>query len=166
MFFAPLTKKTIIISKKELKYKLFFWNKFYGLLKEQITHKLDYIPESWIVAQFSSLHTALVYDTQTIAEFIYMNVKKVNLQIKQMSLDYAQFPSQNRNLDLIVREYSRIRFLKNSIFMFNRYRKGFILTVQIPNYNAFLTTNLIFILRKQIKIRSMETSYYIFNKIK
>jgi len=46
MFFKKLTKKTLIKGKTEAKYDFIFWNKLYGRVDEEITHKLDYIPEN------------------------------------------------------------------------------------------------------------------------
>jgi len=152
MFFVKPTKKSIIKEKTELKYKFFFWNKFYGLLEEQITHKLDYIPESWVVTQFSSLHPGLVYDTQGLVEFLYTDVYKMNMQLKNMRMDYIPLPTQDRNLNLINREYCRIQLLKqHSSFRLKKDCRGGVFTLKIPGHTVFMATNLVFIQRKQIK---------------
>lgn len=151
MFFLNLTKKTIAKRKIELKYKLFFWNKLYGLLDEQITHKLDYIPETWIVMHFSSLHSSMVYDTQAFAEPLYMNAQETPLQIQQISLDYTEFPLKKRNLNFVIREYSRIQLSRRAQWVYNGGKKGIVFTIQIPNYNIFLATNLVFLMRKRVR---------------
>jgi len=123
-------------------------------LDEQVTHKLDYIPESWIVTQFSSLQLALLYDTQTLAEFFYMDCQKLYLQIKQMSFDYSEFPLKTRNHSLLLQEYARIRFLQQSKQMLNMSKRDVIFKIKILNHNIFLSTNTIFVRRAQSKNRS------------
>lgn len=118
----------------------------HGLLVEQVTHKLDYIPENWLVTQFSSLHTELVYDTQTFAEFFYVDPFKNFLQIQQMSLDNTRFPTKNRNRELLLREYTRVRLIKKSNYMLVRPQKNpLLLLVTLPKHHMFLCTNLIFL---------------------
>jgi hypothetical protein len=151
MFFKRLTKRTIIKGKTELKYNFFFWNKLYGRVDEEITHKLDYIPENWIATQFSSLHSALVYDTQTFVEQSYMNPNQICLQIKHMGLDYTRFPTKKRNIDLLLREYLRIRTLKKSTFMQTLNKRHLVFTAQIPSHTIFLATNFVFLRRRQLK---------------
>ena len=123
-------------------------------MDEQVTHKLDYIPENWIVTRFSYLQTALLYDTQTLAEFLYMNPQNLYLQIKQMSYDFSEFPSKNRNRSLLLLEYQRVLSLQQSEQALNRSKKDTIFKLQIPNHNIFLETNTIFFRRTQLKRQS------------
>lgn len=153
MFFKPLTNKTTAKLKTELKYKLFFWNKLYGLIDERITHKLDYIPESWIVIQFSSLHSHLIYDTIAFNDPLYKNLQKSHLQIQQMSLESTDFPTKNRDMKVAYKEYFRIKSMKFSNWSINHVKRVFVFTIQIPNHNIFLATNLIFIRRNQLRWR-------------
>lgn len=148
MFFKKLTKKTALKRKIELKYKFFFWNKCYGSIDAPITHKLDYIPEEWMVTGFSSLQASLVYDTQTFIEFSYNNPKQLVLKLQNMSFDQEQlFPSLTRNLDLIIREYTRIHLTHKNNNIPKIFKQHSIFIIDIPLHNIFLSTNLFFIQR-------------------
>jgi len=79
-----------------------------------------------------------------------MNPKQICLQIKHMGLDYTRFPTKRRNIDLILREYLRIRGLKKTKFIRTLNRKRSTFTSQIPNYTIFLATNYVFLRRHQL----------------
>jgi len=174
MFFIRLTKKTLINSRRDLKFKYVFWNKLRGELCEVVTHKIDYIPDSWIVTQFSSLHPSLVYDTDTFTEFFYLDPSKLFLQINQMSLDDTWLPSKNRNIPILSREYRRVYLIResnNANQLLARSKSGLqknplLLLRAIPNQYLFLTTNFIFLWRSQIRKKRQEYKAWLrnFNK--
>jgi len=157
MFFTKITKKTINKEKMELKSDLIFWNKFYGFLEENVTHKLDYIPENWIVTQFSALQIYQIYDTQGLVEFAYMDTNKISLQIKQMQLDYKRLPLLERTLDIANREYYRVNLLKRS--KSKKICKHLFFKLQPPSYHVFFATNLVFIKRKIVRLRKKKKVY-------
>jgi len=152
MFFIKLTRKTHLKRKNELKYKLLFWNQLYGLSDAILTHKLDYLPEEWFVVMFSSLQTPLIYDIQTVSEGLYMNFNKLALNIDSMSIDYKMFPSLDRTLELVSREYFRVRLIRKQ----SRVKNAIVRQTQAYKFkyvifDSFLVTNTIFAYRLKLK---------------
>ena len=147
MFYKPLTKRT----KKDqqtLRYNLIYKNGLYGVCDEHLTHKLDYIPEQWLVFYFSSVYKELVYDTQSLYQIFYSDMNKLNLKINSMSWDYDHvFPPMERNSSLVKNEYGRIRTLVKSTFILKTRHSKVIFRIVCPFYNIFISTNTRFLRR-------------------
>jgi len=147
MFFTKLTRKTQLKGKKELKYKLLFWNYLYGLSDANLTHKLDYLPEDWFVVNLSALHMPLIYDMQTMNESLYYNFNGLSLKIKNMSIDYNKFPSLDRMSDLVTNEWLRIRLIRDQQKLKHNWRQEKRWKFNYILYDSFLATNTIFLHR-------------------
>lgn len=112
-YIVKLTKKTRPKEKLQLRYEFFLWNRIYGLCNEVMTHRLDYIPEDWVITNFSILQTHMVYDSATITSlYLYLDPVKVFLKIKEMYLDLEEFPYMERTRSLFLTEYIRVRLLQ------------------------------------------------------
>ena len=147
MFFTKLTRKTHLKRKKELKYKLLFWNPLYGVSDAILTHKLDYLPEEWFVVQCSSLQPALVYDIQTINEGLYSNLNALALNIQSMTIEHKIFPPLDRTIAIVDREYFRVRRThKRHGFRYNL-RQEQLWKFNYVIFDSFLTANTVFAYR-------------------
>jgi len=164
MFYKKLTKKTRK-NQRALRYKLIFWNQLYGVCDAPITHKLDYIPEQWLVFGFSSLHKSLVYDTQSLCQYNYNTLNCLNLQIGNMAWDYDQlFPTLERNAAPVKREYKRIqRYYVNNSFD-TSYPNKVIFQISCPFYNVFLATNSTFVRRRLLQRHKNPRFFVLANK--
>lgn len=118
MYFKKLPNNKFLETKYNWKYKSLFWNQTWGIVDAPITHKIDYIPESWTVSHVSGLQKNLVYDSASLYSYYkYYNPKKIFLQSKQMLWDRESFPTLKRNNIIYYREYTRIQWLKNKKFI-------------------------------------------------
>jgi len=147
MFYKKLTRKTKKDS-KTLRYKLLFWNIMYGGCDAPITHKLDYVPEQWIVFGFSSLHNSLVYDKQSLFQPLYQDISRLTLRISNMSWDYDQeFPAMERNIALVQREHLRVKLLAKNVAYPECTSNKIIFKLGCPFYNIYLATNTVLVKR-------------------
>jgi len=94
------------------------------------------------------MHKALVYDTQSLYQYLYTNTKNLSLQINNMSWDFDQlFPKLERNSELITREYTRVKFLGSKDTLLITSHKKIIFKITCTFYNTFIATNTIFVRR-------------------
>lgn len=147
MFFQKTYKKRVSRAKIELRYKFVYWAKFHGLLDEMVTHKLDYIPESWFVVGFSSLQNSWIYDTHSLAESAYADLPKLPLSLTEMQADYDLVPASQRNVMRVQHEYARMFGLKVP-YKTRKESQEFLFTF---NGITFLHTNRLFVNKRIVR---------------
>ena len=117
LFFKPLFKKTRKIQFLKLRYKQFFWNKIILDSALEQTHPLDYTAKNWAVVHIAATHKHLIYDTSLILSYSeYLNKNAFFLRIKQMTVEFKNFPKLERNQGIFKEEYWRLFFIKKKNF--------------------------------------------------